>query len=30
MQLQKWKKDQSSVFKIREHVFTAKDIEHPY
>ena len=30
MQLQKWKKDQSSVFKIREHVFTAKDIEHRY
>ena len=30
MQLQKWKKDQTSAFKTREHVYTAKDIEHPY
>ena len=30
MQLKKWKKDRTSVFKIREHEFTADDIKHPY
>ena len=30
MQLKKWKKDRESVFKIREHEFTADDIKHPY
>jgi len=30
MQLKKWKKDRGSVFKIREHEFTADDIKHPY
>ena len=25
-----WKKDNSSVFKIRNHVFESKDIENPY
>ncbi|MBN2109404.1 MAG: hypothetical protein JW832_18395 [Deltaproteobacteria bacterium] len=28
--LKKWKKDQASVFKVRNHTFTAKDIQHPY
>jgi len=30
LQLKKWKKNQSSVFKVRNHTFTAKDIQHPY
>jgi polyferredoxin len=30
MQLKKWKKDESSVFKIRNHNITAKDLERPY
>ncbi len=30
MQLKKWKKDRTSVFKIREHEFIADDIKHPY
>ena len=30
MQLKKWKRDRESVFKIREHEFTADDIKHPY
>ena len=25
-----WKKDNSSVFRRREHRFSAKDLEHPY
>ena len=25
-----WKKDQTSVFRRREHRFAAKDLEHPY
>jgi multisubunit Na+/H+ antiporter MnhG subunit len=30
LQLKKWKKDHTSVFKIREHEFTSEDIKHPY
>ncbi len=30
LQLKKWKQDRSSVFKVRDHRFTSKDIEHPY
>ncbi len=30
MQLKRWKKDKGSVFKVREHEFSADDIEHPY
>ena len=30
LQLQKWKKDRSSVFRVRNHRFTSGDIEHPY
>ena len=30
MQLKKWKKDDSSVFGIREHIFQPEDIEKPY
>jgi hypothetical protein len=30
LQLKKWKKSQDSVFRVREHQFTAKDIQHPY
>jgi hypothetical protein len=28
--LKEWKKNQHSVFKIREHEFRADDIKHPY
>jgi len=30
MQINKWKKDTSTVFKIRNHVFQSKEIEKPY
>ncbi|MCX8043121.1 MAG: SxtJ family membrane protein [Desulfobacterota bacterium] len=30
LQLKKWKKGKESVFKVREHTFTASDIKHPY
>ena len=30
LQLRKWKKDRSSVFKVRNHTFTSADIQHPY
>jgi multisubunit Na+/H+ antiporter MnhG subunit len=30
LQLNKWKKDHVSVFKIRAHEFTSEDIQHPY
>jgi len=30
MQLKRWKKDNSSVFGIREHLFQPEDIEKPY
>ena len=30
LQLKKWKKNHSSVFKVRNHTFTAKDIQYPY
>jgi hypothetical protein len=30
LQLQKWKQDRSSVFRVRNHTFTSGDIEHPY
>lgn len=28
--LKRWKKDNSSVFKVREHIFRPEDIEKPY
>ena len=30
LQLESWKKDGSSVFKVRDHTFQREDIEHPY
>ncbi len=30
MQMKKWKKDATSVFRVRDHLFTSKDIETPY
>ncbi len=30
LQLNKWKKDRSSVFTVRNHTFKSKDIETPY
>jgi len=30
MQINKWKKDTATVFKIRNHVFQSKEIEKPY
>ncbi len=30
LKLKEWKKDHSSVFKTRDHDFTAEDIKHPY
>ena len=30
MQMKSWKKGKESVFRIRQHKFTAKDLEHPY
>lgn len=30
LQLKKWKKNKSSVFKVRNHTFTSADIQHPY
>ncbi len=30
MQLKKWKKGNDSVFKTRDHTYTAEDIEQPY
>lgn len=30
LQLNQWKKDQSSLFKERKHSFTRQDIDHPY
>jgi hypothetical protein len=30
LQLKKWKKNHSSVFKVRNHTFTSHDIQHPY
>ncbi len=30
LQLKKWRKETSSVFKIRDYKFTSKDIENPY
>ncbi len=30
LQLKKWKKDNSSVFTIRNHTFKSRDIETPY
>ena len=30
LQLRKFRKETHSVFKIREHTFTEKDIKHPY
>ncbi len=30
MQIKRWKKDRDSVFRIRNHDFSAQDLEHPY
>lgn len=30
MQFKSWKKGQESVFRVRNHRFTAEDLEHPY
>jgi hypothetical protein len=30
MQMKKWKKGNDSVFRTRDHTYTAEDIEHPY
>ena len=30
MRLKGWKKGNESVFRVREHRFEAKDLEHPY
>ena len=30
LKLKKWKQDTSSVFKIRDHLYTPDDIEKPY
>ena len=30
MKIKDWKKDNASVFRRREHRFSAKDLEHPY
>ncbi len=30
MQMKRWRKDAASVFRIRDHEFTAADLEHPY
>jgi len=30
LQLKRWKKDDSSVFGVREHIFQPEDIEKPY
>jgi len=30
MKIKIWKKDNASVFRRREHRFSAKDLEHPY
>lgn len=30
MQIKGWKKGKESVFRARDHRFTAKDLEHPY
>ncbi|WP_243311990.1 SxtJ family membrane protein [Fundidesulfovibrio agrisoli] len=30
MQARKWKQDATSVFRVRDHLFTSKDIETPY
>ena len=30
MKIKNWKKGDGSVFRQREHRFTAKDLEHPY
>jgi len=30
MKIKRWKKNNTSVFRRREHRFAAKDLEHPY
>ncbi len=30
LRLKQWKRDRSSVFSVRDHTFTARDIEKPY
>jgi len=30
MRIKSWKKGSNSVFRTRDHQFTAKDLEHPY
>lgn len=30
MQLKKWKKNQTSVFQVRNHLYEPRDLDHPY
>jgi hypothetical protein len=30
MQIKGWKKGKQSVFRVKDHRFTANDLEHPY
>jgi len=30
LQLKKWKKDRTSVFRVRDHLFKPDDIKHPF
>ncbi len=30
MRIKSWKKGKESVFRVRDHRFSAKDLEHPY
>ena len=30
MQMNNWKKGKESVFRVRKHIYSAKDMEHPF
>ncbi len=30
MKMKRWKKDDGSVFKVRDHLYEARDMEHPF
>jgi len=30
LQIKKWKKERTSVFRVRDHLFKADDIKHPF
>ena len=30
LQIKKWKKERTSVFRVRDHIFKANDIKHPF